>query len=68
MKQARVHQSYGTLSRTAFLGSDAMVAHAPGLDSPLWWPARAMLGEAGALLTIGLLCIFLARARRQRGS
>jgi ABC-2 type transport system permease protein len=54
--------SYGTLSRTAFLGSDAMVAHAPGLDSPLWWPARAMLGEAGALaaVTAASLALLLA--------
>jgi putative OPT family oligopeptide transporter len=35
-------------------------SHAPRLPDAL--------GEAGALLTIGLLCLFLARARRQRRS
>jgi len=34
--------------------------HAPRLPGAL--------GEVGTLLTIGLLCIFLARARRQRRS
>ena len=44
--------SYGTLSRTAVLTSDRFVALAPGLDSPLWWPARAVVGEPGALLVV----------------
>jgi ABC-2 type transport system permease protein len=33
--------SYGTLSRSTVLGSDRLVALLPGVDSPLWWPARA---------------------------
>lgn len=41
--------SYGTLSRFAFLQSTAVVAHAPAIGSVLWWPARAMLGDLGAL-------------------
>jgi ABC-2 type transport system permease protein len=44
--------SYGTLSRFAVLTSDAAAAYAPGADSPLWWPARAMLGDGEALLLL----------------
>ena len=55
--------SYGNLSRTAFLESPALIAAAPGSDSIVWIPARAILGEAGALLTVfltGLLAFGLA--------
>ncbi len=45
--------SYGTLSRFAVLTSDAVTAFAPALDSIVWWPARAALGDGEALL--GLL-------------
>jgi ABC-2 type transport system permease protein len=44
--------SYGTLSRFAVLTSDAAGAFAPDLDSLLWWPARAMLGDTEALLCL----------------
>jgi ABC-2 type transport system permease protein len=44
--------SYGTLSRFAVLSSDAAAALAPDLDSLLWWPARAMLGDSEALLCL----------------
>jgi ABC-2 type transport system permease protein len=44
--------SYGTLSRTAVLQSDRMTALAPDLASPLWWPARAILGDGVALLAV----------------
>jgi ABC-2 type transport system permease protein len=44
--------SYGTLSRFAVLTSDAAAAFAPGLESVLWWPARAMLGDGEALLLL----------------
>ena len=50
--------SYGTLSRFAVLTSDAAAAYAPDLDSFVWWPARAMLGDGEALLL--LLAIGLA--------
>ncbi|HLH92828.1 MAG TPA: permease [Xanthobacteraceae bacterium] len=54
--------SYGTLSRTAYLSSSALVALAPGVDSPLWWPARAMLGDlhAFAAVTTASLALLLA--------
>src|SRR6185437_1094871 len=44
--------SYGTLSRFAVLTSDAAAAFAPGLESMLWWPARAVLGDRQALLLL----------------
>ena len=44
--------SYGTLSRFAVLTSDAAAAYAPALDSPLWWPARAAVGDGEVLLLL----------------
>ena len=44
--------SYGTLSRFAVLTSDAAAAFAPDLDSIVWWPARAALGDGQALLLL----------------
>jgi ABC-2 type transport system permease protein len=44
--------SYGTLSRFAVLTSDAAAAYAPALDSPLWWPARAAVGDGKVLLLL----------------
>ena len=44
--------SYGTLSRFALLRSDTLIAHAPALDSLLWWPARAALGDWTALAAV----------------
>jgi ABC-2 type transport system permease protein len=44
--------STDTLSRFSVLGSDRFVALAPDPDSILWWPARAILGEATALMAV----------------
>jgi len=41
--------SYGTFSRNTMLQSQAVLAHAPGLDSLAWWPARAAMGDPIAL-------------------
>ena len=41
--------SYGTISRASVLQSEAVLAHAPALNSFLWWPARAALGDGMAL-------------------
>ena len=49
--------SYGTLSRFAVLTSDSAAVFAPALDSLIWWPARAALGDGEALL--GLLAFGL---------
>jgi ABC-2 type transport system permease protein len=62
--------SYGTLSRFAVLTSDAAAAYAPALDSPLWWPARAAIGDgmvlswlmAGGLVLLGaVMAVFSPR-------
>jgi ABC-2 type transport system permease protein len=44
--------SYGTLSYLTFLKSDLLVAFVPGIDSLVWWPARAMLGDLAALFAV----------------
>src|SRR5580704_10483746 len=57
--------SYGTLSRFAVLTSDAAAAFAPDGDSVVWWPARAALGDAEALLLLlagGLLLLGVVMA------
>src|SRR5882672_684489 len=55
--------SSGTLSRTAVLQSDALVALAPSLDSIVWWPARAVLGDGGAVVAVlGASFLLLAAA------
>ena len=50
--------SYGTLSRFAVLTSDAAAAIAPDINSVVWWPARAALGDGETLLI--LLAVGLA--------
>src|SRR5207237_5484200 len=52
--------SYGTLSRFAVLTSDAAAAIAPGIDSVVWWAARAALGDGGVLmllLSVGIILL-----------
>jgi ABC-2 type transport system permease protein len=44
--------SSGTLSRFAVLTSDVAAAFAPDLESMIWWPARAALGDGEALLLL----------------
>jgi len=44
--------SYGTLSRFAILTSDAAAGFAPDIESVVWWPARAALGDGEALLCL----------------
>ncbi len=62
--------SQGTLSRLAVLGSQPVVRIAPAIDSLLWWPARALLGEpaavagvlvAGTLLLLASIAIVAPR-------
>ncbi len=43
--------SYGSLSISPLL-SAWLIAHVPDLDSPVWWPARAMLGDPTALILV----------------
>jgi ABC-2 type transport system permease protein len=44
--------SYGTLSRTDFLESDALLALAPDIGSMAYWPALAILGDFVALAAV----------------
>jgi ABC-2 type transport system permease protein len=44
--------SYGTLSQGSVLQSDAFTALLPAADSVVWWPARAVLGDARALVVL----------------
>jgi ABC-2 type transport system permease protein len=50
--QAAAILSTGSLSRVDLFRSPAFVAAAPSLDSPVWWPAKAALGEASALVAL----------------
>ena len=57
--------AYGNLSRLQVLESNQLLAFAPGPDSPLWLPARAALGDIGALAIVlasgvGLLAAAIA--------
>ena len=57
--------SHGTLSRFALLASQPIVGIAPDTGSAIWWPARALTGDVGALagvLGIGILLLGLCVA------
>ena len=54
--------SYGTLSRIAPLQSSAIVAMSPDVDSVVWWPARAILGDTTALAAVVALSLALLGA------
>ena len=41
------------------LTSDAAAAYAPGPDSPLWWPARAAIGDGEVLALLVAFCLVL---------
>jgi ABC-2 type transport system permease protein len=44
--------SYGTLSYFTFLKSDLLVSLVPAIESAVWWPARAVLGDLTALVAV----------------
>ena len=50
--QALAILSANTLSRFAALQSELLLGIAPDMESPFWWPARAIMGDAGALLGV----------------
>ncbi len=53
----------GGWSPTAILTGGGFGAGAPGLDSPLWWPARAAMGDPVALLLVaGIAALILGSA------
>jgi len=59
--------STGTMSRFAFLQSETVLAHVPGVDSVVWWPARAVMGDVWVVLAVfGVsLAAFMAVAAMQ---
>ena len=57
--------SYGTLSYFTFLKSDLLVSLVPAIESLVWWPARAVLGDMTALAAVlsgGILLLAAAIA------
>ena len=55
--------SYQTLSRLMVLQSDLVMGVAPEVGSILWWPARAVIGDALALIAmLGLGAVVFAAA------
>ena len=63
--QAAAILYYGNFSRLALFQSQAIIDAAPGIDSPLWLPAKAAMGDGTALLTmltLGLGALVLAIA------
>ena len=50
--QAGAILTYGTFSRTAILFSDSFVAWAPDTQSPVYLPARAILGDFRAFVIV----------------
>jgi ABC-2 type transport system permease protein len=60
--QAAAILSYGTLSRVAFLQSATVLGHAPAVDSILWWPAHAVLGDFTALAAVLATSLLLLAA------
>lgn len=51
--------SYGTLSYFTFLQSEMLVALVPAIESTVWWPARAILGDLTALAAVFAIGAFL---------
>ena len=58
--------STGTVSRFAFLSSPYFLAHVPDIDSALWYPARAAMGDFYSLLLVvgGTSVLFFAITAR----
>jgi ABC-2 type transport system permease protein len=54
--------SYGTLSRFAVLTSDAAAEFTPDVESIVWWPACAALGDGEVLLLLLAGCLVLLGA------
>ena len=54
--------SYGTLSYFTFLKSDLLVPFVPAIESVVWWPARAVLGDLTALAAVFSVGVLLLGA------
>lgn len=53
---------YGTFTQKAFVASDAVVARAPPMESIVWWPARAILGDWLALAGVAVIAFAIVAA------
>ncbi len=53
--QAAAILYYGSFSRFSLFQSEAVITASPGLDNPLWLPARAAMGDLSALAMVALL-------------
>jgi ABC-2 type transport system permease protein len=61
--QVAAIMSSGTLSRMVFLKSETLVALVPEVDSLIWLPARAALGDLSALaVVLGISLLMLGAA------
>ncbi len=47
---------YGTMVRPAMIIAQKAIAGLPGVDSPLWWPARGILGNWAAMAAVLAIC------------
>ena len=50
--QAAAILTYGKVSRLTLFQSDGFIARTPDLASPVWWPARAAMGDLGLLFWV----------------
>jgi ABC-2 type transport system permease protein len=50
---------YGTLAQPSLLLSPAVIVGAPDISNPVWWPARAVMGDPAALIAVGLFAAAL---------
>lgn len=63
--QAAAVMTYGNLSRVSVLRSATVMQAAPGTDSLIWMPARALLGNGpAACLLVAIAGLFLAAVIR----
>ncbi len=53
---------YGAMVKPVMGIADNLVATLPGEASPLWWPARAILGDWAALAGVLLICFLILAA------
>jgi ABC-2 type transport system permease protein len=60
--QVAAIMSYGTMIPMTFLQSDIVAALLPNIDSLMWWPARAVLGDLTALAAVFSISVALLAA------
>ncbi len=71
--QAAAILSSGSFSRVSFLGSERIVALAPDISNPIWWPVRAAMGDvpiflALCVLGLGVLAVVVAMTSANFGN